>query len=155
MVGVKYTGWLEANNSIGTQFDSNANNDKIFKMTIGSGKTIKGWEEGVAGILLSPSFSSPHFSYTPDIILLFAKGMKKGGKRILIIPPALGYGQSGAPGSIPPNATLIFEVCRSTTSYSYSDNMPFLLPSSVFVRISQYILSLSSDNLSLISTYFR
>ena len=128
MVGVKYTGWLEANNSIGTQFDSNANNDKIFKMTIGSGKTIKGWEEGVAGILLSLSFfSSAYFSYTPDIFLLSAKGMKKGGKRILIIPPALGYGQSGAAGSIPPNATLIFEVCRPTTSYSYSDNIPFFL----------------------------
>jgi FKBP-type peptidyl-prolyl cis-trans isomerase len=56
MVGVKYTGWLEANSTIGTQFDSNAGTDKVFKMTIGSGKTIKGWEDGVTGILLNLFF---------------------------------------------------------------------------------------------------
>ena len=58
MLGVKYTGWLESNSSIGTQFDSNATTDKIFKMTVGSGKTIKGWEEGALGILFASSFPS-------------------------------------------------------------------------------------------------
>lgn len=111
MVGVKYTGWLEANSSIGTQFDSNANTDKIFKMTIGSGKTIKGWEEGVAGILfLDFSLSPPSPLHLTHKYTLIRKGMKKGGKRLLVIPPHLGYGQAGAAGSIPPNATLIFEV---------------------------------------------
>ncbi|MGA8502063.1 MAG: FKBP-type peptidyl-prolyl cis-trans isomerase [Candidatus Sulfotelmatobacter sp.] len=80
-VRVHYTGWL----TNGKKFDSSVDAGKPFDFTIGNGEVIKGWEEGVAG-------------------------MKVGGKRQLRIPPALGYGASGYPGAIPPNATLIFDV---------------------------------------------
>jgi len=80
-VEVHYTGWLEN----GTKFDSSVDRGKPFPFPLGAGRVIKGWDQGVAG-------------------------MKVGGKRKLIIPPALGYGDRGAGGVIPPNATLIFEV---------------------------------------------
>ena len=80
-VSVHYTGWL-AN---GTKFDSSLDRGQPFVFTLGEGQVIKGWDEGIAG-------------------------MKVGGKRQLRIPPALAYGDSGANGMIPPNATLIFDV---------------------------------------------
>jgi len=80
MVSVHYTGWLED----GTVFDSSKERGQPFKFTLGSGQVIQGWDEGVVG-------------------------MKVGGKRRLTIPPELGYGASGQ-GTIPPNATLIFEI---------------------------------------------
>lgn len=81
-VEVHYTGWLLKDNS---KFDSSLDRKRPFSFPLGAGRVIKGWDEGVAG-------------------------MKVGGKRKLIIPAKLGYGERGAGGVIPPNADLVFEV---------------------------------------------
>lgn len=77
---VHYTGWLEN----GTKFDSSVGGAP-FELILGARQVIKGWDEGLVG-------------------------MKAGGKRKLVIPAALGYGDRGAGKEIPPGATLIFEV---------------------------------------------
>jgi FKBP-type peptidyl-prolyl cis-trans isomerase len=85
---VHYTGWLydsAAPEGKGTKFDSSRDRGVPFGFFLGSGKVIRGWDEGVVG-------------------------MKVGGQRRLVIPPQLGYGERGAGGVIPPNATLIFDV---------------------------------------------
>jgi FKBP-type peptidyl-prolyl cis-trans isomerase len=80
-VTVHYTGTLED----GTKFDSSLDRQQPFTFELASGMVIKGWDIGV-------------------------EGMKVGGKRKLTIPGALAYGDKGVPGTIPANATLIFEV---------------------------------------------
>ena len=80
-VVVHYSGWLMD----GMQFDSSYNRGEPFSFLLGAGNVIPGWEEGVST-------------------------MKVGGKRQLLIPPDLAYGDQGAGGLIPPGATLIFEV---------------------------------------------
>ncbi|MCX6367105.1 MAG: FKBP-type peptidyl-prolyl cis-trans isomerase [Armatimonadetes bacterium] len=78
-IEVHYTGWL----TDGTKFDSSKDSGKPFPLSLPGG-VIAGWNEGIPG-------------------------MKVGGKRKLVIPPALGYGDQGQ-GTIPPGATLVFEV---------------------------------------------
>jgi FKBP-type peptidyl-prolyl cis-trans isomerase FkpA len=84
---VHYTGWLydPATSQKGAKFDSSRDRNVPFGFLLGEGRVIRGWEEGV-------------------------QGMKVGGQRTLIIPPDMGYGERGAGGVIPPNATLIFDV---------------------------------------------
>ncbi|XP_036604051.1 FK506-binding protein 15 isoform X2 [Trichosurus vulpecula] len=82
---VAYTGWLFQNHGLGQVFDSSVNKDKLLRLKLGSGKVIKGWEDGMLG-------------------------MRKGGKRLLIIPPTYAYGSEGISGHIPSDSTLVFEV---------------------------------------------
>jgi FKBP-type peptidyl-prolyl cis-trans isomerase len=80
-VSVHYTGTL----TNGEKFDSSLDRGRPFEFTLGAGRVIKGWDQGV-------------------------RGMKVGGKRKLTIPPELGYGARGFPPVIPANATLVFEI---------------------------------------------
>ena len=87
-VSVHYTGWLydeAAANHHGLKFDSSRDRNTPFDFKLGVGQVIPGWDHGV-------------------------DGMKVGGKRMLIIPPALAYGSRGAGGVIPPNAQLVFDI---------------------------------------------
>jgi FKBP-type peptidyl-prolyl cis-trans isomerase len=86
-VAVHYTGWLfhpDKPAHHGRQFDSSRDRGEPIEFTIGQGEMIPGWDQGIPG-------------------------MKVGGKRTLVIPPALAYGREGRPG-IPSNATLVFDV---------------------------------------------
>ena len=80
-IKVHYIGMLED----GTKFDSSYDRGEPFSFQIGLRQVIKGWETGIIG-------------------------MKVGGKRTLIIPPELGYGERGAGELIPPNSTLVFDI---------------------------------------------
>jgi len=78
---VHYTGWL----ADGTKFDSSRDRQETFRFTVGIGQVIGGWDEGV-------------------------RGMRVGGKRQLVVPPKLGYGDIGSAPVIPRMATLVFDV---------------------------------------------
>ena len=80
-VKVHYTGWLED----GTKFDSSHDHGEPFSFPLECDYVIPGWDQGI-------------------------KGMRVGGRRRLVIPPQLAYGERGAGGAIPPNATLVFEI---------------------------------------------
>jgi FKBP-type peptidyl-prolyl cis-trans isomerase len=84
-VTVHYTGWLYKNGRRGKKFDSSLDSGQPFAFKLGAGEVIEGWDQGI-------------------------EGMRVGGKRDLIIPPQLAYGEKGAPPDIPPNAVLEFEV---------------------------------------------
>lgn len=85
---VHYTGWLydeAAEDGRGEKFDSSVDRGQPFQFMLGAGRVIKGWDQGVAGMLV-------------------------GETRELTIAPEMGYGERGAGAVIPPNATLLFEV---------------------------------------------
>lgn len=87
-VEVHYTGWLHdpgAEGNRGDKFDSSVDRGQRFGFQLGEGRVIKGWDQGVAGMLI-------------------------GEKRELTIAPEMGYGDRGAGNVIPPGATLVFEV---------------------------------------------
>jgi FKBP-type peptidyl-prolyl cis-trans isomerase FkpA len=85
---VHYTGWLYdegADEKKGSKFDSSVDRGQPFRFPLGAGRVIRGWGEGVVG-------------------------MKVGGKRRLVLPADMAYGQRGAGKIIPPGATLVFDV---------------------------------------------
>jgi FKBP-type peptidyl-prolyl cis-trans isomerase FkpA len=85
---VHYTGWLydpSKPDNKGSKFDSSVDRGQPFVFPLGAGRVIQGWDQGFGG-------------------------MQIGGKRVLIIPSEMGYGERGAGADIPPNASLLFEV---------------------------------------------
>lgn len=87
-VSVHYTGWIYDDtkpDKHGPKFDSSVDRGAPFTFPLGGGTVIKGWDQGVVG-------------------------MKVGGRRTLMIPPDLAYGDEGAGGVIPPGASLVFDI---------------------------------------------
>ena len=92
LIKAHYTGWLVD----GTKFDSSHDRGQPFQCVIGTGRVIKGWDKGILGI------------DTGSGILVSA--MKVGGKRKLIVPAHLAYGERQMGKLIPPNSDLTFEI---------------------------------------------
>jgi len=67
--------------------------EKTYRMKVGKGKVIRGWDQGIIGL-------------------------KAGGRRFLVIPPHLAYGDQGVPQRIAPGATLVFEIHLLRVSYT-------------------------------------
>uniref|UniRef100_A0A3B3R0W8 peptidylprolyl isomerase n=1 Tax=Paramormyrops kingsleyae TaxID=1676925 RepID=A0A3B3R0W8_9TELE len=88
---VSYTGYLLQNHV----FDSTHGRGKPLRLRLGAGKAVKGLEEGILGL-------------------------QKGGRRLLVVPPCLGYGSQGIPNLVPANSTLIFETSIGLESTSIS-----------------------------------
>ena len=87
-ISVHYTGWLYDQNAPdkrGQKFDSSRDRGEPLVFRLGTGRVIRGWDDGI-------------------------EGMQRGGKRELRIPSGLGYGARGAGKVIPPGASLVFEV---------------------------------------------
>ena|SRR3990167_7667211 len=84
-VRIKYAGYLVKDGKVDAQFDSNYDKDKTFQFQVGAGKVVKGMDDGVLG-------------------------MKKKGRRIIVVPPQFGYGDREIPNLIPKQSTLIFQV---------------------------------------------
>lgn len=81
LITAHYTGWLED----GTEFDSSHNRGQPFQCVIGTGRVIKGWDQGMIG-------------------------MQTGGKRKLYVPAHLAYGERQMGALIKPNSNLVFEI---------------------------------------------
>ena len=100
---VNYTGWLYdgcAKDLKGKQFDTSIGRETPFGFMLGAGRVVKGWEEGLVG-------------------------MRDGGKRLLVLPPDMAYGDKPSPdGSVPANATLVFEVTLVKVVYRPPDAAP-------------------------------
>jgi peptidylprolyl isomerase/FKBP-type peptidyl-prolyl cis-trans isomerase FkpA len=78
---VQYTGWL----TNGKKFDSSYEHEEPFEFTLGTKQVIKGWDEGIVGL-------------------------RVGGKRQLLVPSRMAYGDAGFSDLIPPNSDLVFEI---------------------------------------------
>lgn len=92
LIKIHYTGWLED----GTKFDSSHDRGQPFQCVIGTGRVIKGWDQGMLGT-----------NTDPDSVI---SAMKVGGKRKLLVPAHLGYGERQMGKLIPPNSNLTFEI---------------------------------------------
>ncbi|XP_072528509.1 FK506-binding protein 15 [Salminus brasiliensis] len=130
-VQMAFCGWVFQNGTIGQMFDSNKN--KLQRVRLGSGKALKGWEEGMVG-------------------------MQKGGRRLLIVPPSMGYGSKGVPSHVSSMSTLVFDVeichvkfskdedCLSSASADSSNASPVPdLESSSVESTNQSAICVTSD----------
>ena len=115
-VKVDYTGWLNDFDDLDGKFDSSKDRRRPLSFAVGTGRVIKGWDEGLLD-------------------------MKVGGKRRLIIPSDIAYGKKGAGGVIPPDSTLYFEVgCFGTTGAKvarFGGSLSHVSPSLVFLQHTQ------------------
>ena len=111
MLGLKYTAWLVAENgACGKQLDTNTDKSTFYKLRLGDrGAMLAGWHDALAG-------------------------MKKGGKRLVVLPPELAYGQAGAPPAVPANTSVVFEleICRlKSAAHQLNTSLDSAMPSPI------------------------